>query len=158
MKSTGSPYFFNMTKSENHETAKGIRVSVIAECHSGNYKGVLVGLLFAGTDTENDGNGNLEGLCVSGNASVIDDNLNGVSIGGVASYVKNRLNGVSYGTLFNHAGSNGKIAIQIGAINNISKYDNSGIVIQIGLYNKIAKQTIPLINIKGLSKLFKKSK
>jgi len=158
MKIKGIPFILNITESENNETAKGIRGSVLADVNIGNYRGALIAGASAGTSDINGEDkigSDLEGLCLSGFLSGAG-NLKGVGISGAVNYIKDELNGFCYGTLFNNAGSNGKIAIQVGVANNITKYNNFGTVIQLGLYNRAGEQTIPLINIRGLKNLKKK--
>ena len=203
MKQKGIPFIWNETFSESVESARGIRASLIADMHTGSYKGFLFGGISAGVyNSEKSEKRGLEGLCVagvftnqdgsylkggslsgflnfsnelngfaiSGAMNSIDENVKGFllsgvyntardmkggTVSGVTNYIKGKLNGVSYATIYNHADENGKIAIQIGLINNIRRYNSESFVLQIGLYNRAGEQTIPLINIRGLRKLKK---
>ena len=67
-----------------------------------------------------------------------------------------RLNGVSAAGGYNYAGSNGRFAVQIGAFNKLGHDNPDGTVVQVGLYNRAAEQSIPLLNIRGLSKLLER--
>lgn len=157
----GIPFIFFTTESENSEQVKGIRTSLIGETHSGNYKGILAAGLGAGTDSGKDSidsDSDLEGVCAGGAFSIIDGDLRGAVLAGATSVVHGELNGFSYGTLVNYAKGNGKLAVQIGAVNHIRDYFRDGTVIQLGLYNRAGEQIIPLVNIRGLKNLFRKNK
>jgi len=141
MKDKGLPFILGITESETpDEVARGVRVSVIAEAHKGDYNGLLA----AGVVTAV--GGNLNGVSVGGIVNLVDGNLNGVSTG-LVNLVDGDLDGVSVG-LINHAKGNGELTFQFGLYNNISEYSSEGGVVQIGLYNKIGEQTFPLLNIR----------
>ena len=151
MKNKGTPFVLGWTKSEpDLESAKGVRISALAEIHEGDYKGILAGGVYAGTwgdDNSHPSTGNLEGLCL-GAVTHISQNLRGVSVGAV-NLVGEELDGVSVG-IANQADVNGALAVQIGLYNKIEKNWPLGTVVQIGLYNRIGEQTIPLLNMRGL--------
>ena len=58
--------------------------------------------------------------------------------------------------MYNYAGSNGTLAVQFGAFNNLDTFNPDGTVVQVGLYNRAAEQSIPFLNIRGLSNLFER--
>jgi len=47
--------------------------------------------------------------------------------------------------------------VQIGAFNNLDRYDPDGTVVQMGWYNRAAEQSIPFLNVRGISNLFERS-
>ncbi len=157
----GIPFLWDFTETEENadEPATGARLSAFTSFHDGNFTGAIVAGLVAGTRS-------LEGLCISGVLSTTGGNesssgvgnAGGAVISGVASVVKGELDGISYGTLCNYARRNGRIAIQLGACNHISKYNDKGTVVQIGLYNRVGSQIIPLVNLKGIDNLFRGAK
>lgn len=159
----GIPYLAH--QSTNSEArASGVRASLIWEENRGDFAGVIAGGAVAGT------HGNLEGLCVSGIFSINDnlkgvavagalsaqDHCNGVAASGICNYVGKKLTGASLTLGCNYARDNGKFALQVGAINVISKYEE-GVVVQVGLYNRAGDRSIPLLNVRGLSKVFRKN-
>jgi hypothetical protein len=173
MRYGGVPFLVHWTDSEaSVEQAQGVRASAIAEWHSGNYTGAMIGGLFSSVARANgDGGGNVAGMRVAGVVSGNDGDLTGVSASGAynwvtanllngvslswgANIVGGRLNGLSAAGLYNYAGSNGRLAVQIGAFNNLNHYDPEGTVVQVGWYNRAADQSIPFLNIKGISNLF----
>jgi len=175
MRYGGVPFLVHWTESEAKvENARGVRASAIAEWHSGNYAGALIGGLFSSVARANgEGGGNVAGMRVGGIVSGNDGDLIGVSASGVYNYVTanllngvslswganivgGRLNGISASAGYNYAGSNGLLAVQIGAFNNLDHYDPDGTVVQIGWYNRAADQSIPFLNIKGISNLFER--
>ena len=98
-------------------------------------------------------NGNFKGVNVNGVLGVGEENFEGVNINGLVSVVGKELYGFSYGTLLNYAGSNGRVAIQVGGINVIREYNPDGAVIQVGGYNTAGNQAIPVLNIRGWKNL-----
>ncbi len=73
----------------------------------------------------------------------------------------NNVNGELYGAscgLVNYAKTNGRFALQVGAVNQISEYNPAGTVIQIGLHNRTENQSSPFINVRGLGKCFRGKK
>src|SRR5262249_50223846 len=133
----GVPFVVHWTESEaSVEKAQGVRASAIAEWHRGNYTGALFGGLFSAVSpADGQGGGDVAGIRAGGIVSGNDGNLTGVSLSGLYNYVTdNLLNGVSLswganvvgGRLsgfaagaYNYAGSNGTLAVQIGAFNNL---------------------------------------
>jgi hypothetical protein len=175
MQYKGIPFVFHWTDSEAPaETALGIRASAIAEWHAGNYTGAVIGGLFSSVIRANgDGGGNLNGVCLGGvfggsdgslrgvSASglynhITEDVRQGVSLSGGASFVGKTLNGVSVASWYNYAGANGRIAVQVGAINSVDNYNADGTVVQVGLYNRAGEQSMPFVNIRGWKNLFKR--
>ena len=128
---------------------KGIEVAGIFN-YSGDYKGIKVAGLF------NEAGGDFEGIQIAGINNFITKDAKGIQIAGITNKIDRDLEGVSYGTISNHAKSNGKIAIQIGAFNHIKEYNPEGLVIQLGISNRAGNQSIPFLNIRGLGNLFKK--
>jgi hypothetical protein len=99
--------------------------------------------------------GDLIGMSASGLYNYVTANLlYGVSLSWGANIIGGRLNGFSAAGCYNFAGSNGRLAVQIGAFNNLDHYDPDGTVVQIGWYNRAAEQSIPFLNVKGISNLF----
>ena len=129
------------------EDSKGVGVGGAVNLVEGSSKGVNVGGL-ANVVKEDS-----KGVGVGGIVNYVKENLSGISLSGAISVVKGRLEGFSYASLMNHAKTNGDLAIQVGMINNISKYDDTGAVVQIGLYNRAGEQTMPLVNIRGIKNL-----
>jgi hypothetical protein len=175
MRYGGVPFLVHWTESEAKvEKAQGVRASAIAEWHSGNYAGALIGGLFSSVASANgDGGGHVAGMRIGGVISGNDGDLTGLSASGLYNYVManvlngvslswganivgGRLNGVSAGGCYNYAGSNGLLAVQIGAFNNLDRYEPDGTVVQIGWYNRAAEQSIPFLNVKGISNLFER--
>jgi len=176
MRYGGVPFVVHWTDSEaSVEQAQGVRASAIAEWHRGDYTGAMIGGLFsqvarsngeagggdvaglraAGIVSGNDGN--LTGLSASGLYNYITDNLlNGASLSWGANVVGGRLNGLSAAGWYNYAGSNGRLAVQIGAFNNLDHYEADGTVVQVGWYNRAAEQSIPFLNVRGISNLFER--
>ena len=173
MRYGGVPFLVHWTDSEaSVEKAQGVRPSAIAEWHCGNYTGAMVGGLFSSVArTNGQGGGDVAGMRVAGIVSGNDGNLTGVSASGLYNYVTNnllngvslswganvigeRLNGLSVAGGYNYAGSNGRLAVQIGAFNNLDHYDPDGTVVQVGWYNRAAEQSIPFLNVRGISNLF----
>jgi hypothetical protein len=173
MKVYGIPFVKYSTESEDNEKAKGFRASLLYDLHQGDYKGILAAGLFAGTAGSGKSDGKLEGLClsgllcgaakakgaiISGISTIVNGDLEGVAISGISNTIEGNLNGFCYGIAYNRAYHNGKVSVQIGVANKIDKYNEAGIIIQLGLYNRAGEQTIPLINIRGLSRLLRKCK
>jgi hypothetical protein len=175
MRYGGVPFLVHWTDSETTvENAKGVRASAIAEWHSGNYTGAMIGGLFSSVVTANgEGGGDVAGMRIAGVVSGNDGDLTGVSASGFYNYVTQsllngvtlswglnvvgaRLNGFSAAGLYNFAGSNGRLAVQVGAFNNLERYDPAGTVVQLGWYNRAAEQSIPLLNVRGISNLFER--
>jgi hypothetical protein len=175
MRYGGVPFLVHWTDSEaSVEKAQGVRASAIAEWHQGNYTGALIGGLLASVArTNGQGGGDVTGLRAGGIVSGNDGDLTGVSVSGLYNYVTENLrNGVSLswganvigGRLtgfsgaggYNYAGSNGRLAVQIGAFNNLDRYDPDGTVVQMGWYNRAAEQSIPFLNVRGISNLFER--
>lgn len=173
MRYGGVPFLVHWTDSEaSVEKAQGVRASAIAEWHRGNYAGAMIGGLFASVTRANgEGGGNVAGMRAGGIVSGNDGDLIGMSASGLYNYVTanllygvslswganiigGRLNGFSAAGCYNFAGSNGRLAVQIGAFNNLDHYDPDGTVVQIGWYNRAAEQSIPFLNVKGISNLF----
>jgi hypothetical protein len=175
MRYGGVPFVVHWTDSEaSVEKAQGVRASVIGEWHSGNYTGAMIAGLFSSVDRANgEGGGNVAGMRIAGVVSGNDGDLTGVSASGLYNYVTDnllngvslswglnvvggRLNGFSAAGLYNFAGSNGRLAVQLGGFNNLDRYDPAGTVVQIGWYNRAAEQSIPFLNIRGISNLFER--
>jgi hypothetical protein len=175
MRYGGVPFLVHWTDSEaTVEKAQGVRASAIAEWHHGNYIGALIGgLLSSVARTDGQGGGDVTGVRVGGIVSGNDGDLTGVSASGVYNYVTEnlrngvslswganvvggRLNGFSAAGWYNYAGSNGRLAVQIGAFNNLDHYDPDGTVVQMGWYNRAAEQSIPFMNVRGISNLFER--
>jgi hypothetical protein len=175
MKYGGVPFLLHWTESEaNVEDAQGLRASAIAEWHEGNYSGALFGGLLSSVARANgEGGGDVAGMRVGGIVSGNDGDLTGVSASGLYNYVTDnllnglslswgvnviggRLNGFSAAGWYNYAGSNGRLAVQLGAFNNLARYDADGTVVQVGWYNRAAEQSIPLLNVRGISNLFER--
>ena len=175
MRYEGVPFIVHGTDSEAVlETAQGVRASAIAEWHRGNYNGALIGGVVSrvveadgkgGGDVEGvrvgglvSGNdGNLTGLCASGIYNYVTENLlNGVSLSWGANMIGGQLTGFSAAGLYNYAGCNGRLAVQIGAFNNLKRYDAHGTVVQVGWYNRAAEQSVPFVNVRGLRNLFER--
>ena len=171
----GVPFLVHWTDSEaTVEKAQGVRASAIAEWHHGNYIGALIGGLLSSVDrTNGQGGGDVTGMRVAGIVSGNDGDLTGVSASGVYNYVTEnlrngvslswganvvggRLNGFSAAGWYNYAGSNGRLAVQVGAFNNLDRYDPDGTVVQMGWYNRAAEQSIPFLNVRGISDLFER--
>jgi len=109
----------------------------------------------AGIVSGNDGD--LTGVSASGVYNYVTENLrNGVSLSWGANVVGGRLNGFSAAGWYNYAGSNGRLAVQVGAFNNLDRYDPDGTVVQMGWYNRAAEQSIPFLNVRGISNLFER--
>jgi hypothetical protein len=176
MRYGGVPFLVHWTDSESGvEKARGVRASAIAEWHSGTYTGAMFGGLFSSVDRANgDGGGDVAGLRFAGVVSGNDGDLTGVSASGLYNYVTasllsgvslswgvnvigGKLNGLSAAGWYNYAGTNGRLAVQVGAFNNLGHYDPDGTVIQIGWYNRAAEQSMPFLNVKGISNLFERS-
>jgi len=101
--------------------------------------------------------GDLTGVSASGLYNFVTANLlNGVSLSWGGNVVGGRLNGLSAAGWYNYAGSNGRLAVQIGAFNNLDRYDPDGAVVQVGWYNRAAEQSIPFLNVRGISNLFER--
>ena len=175
MRYGGFPFLVHWTDSEaTLEKAQGIRASAIAEWHRGNYTGAMIGGLFSSVARANgQGGGDVAGVRVGGLVSGNDGNLTGVSASGLYNYVMDnllngvslswganvvggRLSGLSAAGCYNYAGSNGTIAMQIGAFNNLDHYDPDGTIVQVGWYNRAAEQSIPFLNVRGISNLFER--
>lgn len=175
MRYGGVPFLVHWTESEAKvEKAQGVRASAIAEWHSGNYTGALIGGLFSSVARANgEGGGDVAGMRVGGIVSGNDGDLTGLSASGLYNYVAanlrngaslswganvvgGRLTGLSAAAGYNYAGSNGMLAVQIGAFNNLDCYDPDGTAVQIGWYNRVAEQSIPFLNVKGISNLFER--
>ena len=141
----------------------GFAAGTDKEKGAGNLDGLCVGGLFSIIDGSSKGvnvgglanvvKEDSKGVGVGGIVNYVKENLSGISLSGAISVVKGRLEGFSYASLMNHAKTNGDLAIQVGMINNISKYDDTGAVVQIGLYNRAGEQTMPLVNIRGIKNL-----
>jgi hypothetical protein len=176
MRYGGVPFVVHWTGSEEGvEHAQGLRASAIAEWHRGNYSGAMFGGLLSSVVRANgEGGGNVDGMRVAGIVSGNDGDLTGVSVSGLYNYVTanllggaslswglnivgGRLNGLSAAGWYNYAGSNGTLAVQIGAFNNLADYRDDGTVVQVGWYNRAAEQSIPFVNVRGLSNLFERS-
>ncbi len=156
------------------ERAQGVRASAIAEWHRGNYRGAMIGGLMssvARTDGEEGGDvsgmrlggivsgndGDLTGFSASGLYNYVTDSLrSGVSLSWGANVVGGRLTGLSAAGWYNYAGTNGRLAVQVGAFNNLDRYDPDGTVVQVGWYNRAADQSIPFLNVRGISNLFER--
>lgn len=175
MRYGGVPFVVHWTDSEaSVEKAQGVRASAIAEWHRGNYTGAMIGgLLSSVARTNGEGGGDVDGLRVGGIVSGNDGNLTGVGASGLYNYVTDnllngvslswganvvggRLNGFAAAGWYNYAGSNGRLAVQIGAFNNLDHYDPDGTVVQMGLYNRAAEQSIPFLNVRGIRNLFER--
>jgi hypothetical protein len=175
MKYGGVPFVVHWTDSEARvENARGLRASAIAEWHRGDYTGAMFGGLFSSVARANgEGGGDVAGMRVGGIVSGNDGDLSGVSASGLYNYVTanllngvslswganvvgGRLNGFSAAAGYNYAGSNGMLAVQIGAFNNLNHYDPDGTVVQLGWYNRAAEQSIPFLNVRGISNLFQR--
>ena len=175
MRYGGVPFVVHWTDSEaSVESAQGVRASAIAEWDRGNYSGAMIGGLFSAVSRSNgEGGGDVSGVRVGGVVSGNDGNLTGVSASGLYNYVTDnllsglslswganvvggRLNGFAAAALYNYAGSNGTLAVQFGAFNNLDTFNPDGTVVQVGLYNRAAEQSIPFLNIRGLSNLFER--
>ena len=176
MRYGGVPFVVHWTDSEaSVEEAQGVRASAFAEWHQGNYTGALIGgLLSSVARADGEGGGDVAGVRVGGVVSGNDGDLTGLSASGVYNYVTanllngvslswglnvigGRLNGFSAAGLYNYAGANGTLAVQIGAFNNLAHYNAEGTVVQVGWYNRAAEQSVPLLNIRGISNLFERS-
>jgi hypothetical protein len=175
MRYGGVPFVVHWTDSEvSVERAQGLRASAIAEWHRGNYTGALIGGLFSSVvRADGEGGGDVAGMRIGGIVSGNDGSLTGASASGLYNYVADslrhgvslswganviggRLNGLSAAGWYNYAGSNGRLAVQIGAFNNLDNYDPDGTVVQVGWYNRAAEQSIPLLNVRGISNLFER--
>ena len=175
MRYGGVPFLVHWTDSEAKvEKAQGLRASAIAEWHSGNYAGAMFGGFFSSVDRANgEGGGDVLGMRVGGLVGGNDGDLTGVSASGLFNYVTasllngvtlswginiigGRLNGLSAAGLYNYAGTNGRLAVQVGAFNNLGQYDPDGTVVQVGWYNRAGDQSIPFLNVKGISNLFER--
>ncbi len=175
MRYGGVPFVVHWTDSETGlEDAQGVRASAIAEWHRGNYTGAMIGgLLSSVARADGAGGGDVAGMRLAGLVSGNDGDLTGVSASGVYNYVTENLltgvslswganvvggllNGFSAAGLYNYAGSNGRLAVQIGAFNNLDRYDPDGTVVQMGWYNRAAEQSIPFLNVRGISNLFER--
>jgi hypothetical protein len=173
MRYEGVPFLVHGTDSEaGVEKAQGVRASAIAEWHRGNYAGAMIGgLLSSVARTNGQGGGDVAGMRVGGIVSGNDGSLTGVSASGLYNYVTEnllngvslswganvvggRLNGFSAAGWYNYAGCNGRFAVQIGAFNNLKSYDPDGTVVQVGWYNRAAEQSVPFLNVRGISNLF----
>jgi hypothetical protein len=174
MRYGGVPFLVHWTDSDaGLEGAQGVRASAIAEWHSGNYVGAMIGGLFSSVArADGKGGGDVAGMRLGGIVSGNDGDLTGVSASGLYNYVtQNLLNGVSLSwgvtvvggrlngfsaALYNYAGANGTLAVQFGGFNNLEHYDGDGTVVQVGLYNRAAEQSIPFLNVRGISNLFER--
>jgi len=175
MRYGGVPFLVHWTDSEaSPEQAQGVRASAIAEWHRGNYSGAMIGGLFSSVArADGQGGGDVAGMRVGGIVSGNDGNLTGMSASGIYNYVSDslrngvslswganvigeRLTGLSVAGWYNYAGSNGRLAVQIGAFNNLDHYDPEGTVVQVGWYNRAAEQSIPFLNVRGISNLFER--
>jgi len=161
--------FFGFT-SKGGSNAGGIRASIFWEEHEdSNYKGALIGGLYAGV-TRGDlagtaigglgstVEGNQKGIAIGGLVTHVGGNFEGIAIGGLVNYVGGKLEGLAASSIGNEAVINGKLAVQIGTCNKIRGYNEEGTTIQLGLYNRSGAQTIPLVNIRGIKNLFKRNK
>jgi hypothetical protein len=175
MRYGGVPFLVHWTDSEaGLEKAQGVRASAIAEWHSGNYTGAMIGgLLSSVARADGAGGGDVAGMRVGGIVSGNDGDLTGISASGFYNYVTQNLltgvslswganvvggmlNGFSAAGVYNYAGSNGRLAVQIGGFNNLDSYDPDGTVVQMGWYNRAAEQSIPFLNVRGISNLFER--
>ena len=159
MKVKGIPFILSGIKDEN---AQGFSPGLIGTIYNGNFKGVNVnGVLGVGEENFEGVNVNglfgaginFSGVNVNGLLGGSEENFEGVNINGLVSVVGKELYGFSYGTLLNYAGSNGRVAIQVGGINVIREYNPDGTVIQVGGYNTAGNQAIPVLNIRGWKNL-----
>ena len=176
MKYGGVPFLVHWTESgAGVEKAQGVRASAIAEWHRGDYSGAMIGgLLSAVARADGAGGGDVAGMRVAGVVSGNDGDLSGFSASGLYNYVTEnlltgvslswganvvggRLTGFTAAGLYNYAGSNGRLAVQVGAFNNLDRYDPEGTVVQLGWYNRAAEQSVPFVNVRGISNLFERS-
>jgi len=131
MRNKGLPFILGCTEREDgvddpNEVARGIRISLLAEDHKGDYQGAIC----------------------SGGLTTIDGNLRGVAIGAI-NVITESQSGTMIGAV-NYSHTNYNLLLQIGLVNKVSEFDPKGAAIQIGLYNRIGEQTIPLVNVRGL--------
>jgi hypothetical protein len=175
MRYGGVPFVVHWTDAETStEQAQGVRASAIAEWHSGNYTGAMIGGVLSSVARTNGSGGDVAGMRLGGVVSGNDGSLTGVGASGLYNYVTDnllsgvslswganviggRLNGFSAAGWYNYAGSNGRLAVQIGAFNNLGTFDPEGTVVQLGWYNRAAEQSIPFLNVRGLRNLFERS-
>ena len=178
MKVKGIPLIWSYVLDEN---AQGFNLALLGTSYKGNFRGVNVTGLFGignenfdgvsvnglcgwvdgsfngvninGVVGGNEKGGDFKGININGLVGINDRNFRGIDVNGLVSYVNNELYGISYGTLVNYAGTNGRIAIQIGGVNVIREYNPDGAVIQIGGYNTAGNQAIPVLNIRGWKNL-----
>ena len=164
MKVKGIPFILSGIKDED---AQGFSPGLIGTIYNGNFKGVNVNGVFGVGEENFEGvnvNGlfgagiNFSGVNVNGLLGGSGENFEGVNINGLVSVVGKELYGFSYGTLLNYAGSNGRVAIQVGGINVIREYNPDGTVIQVGGYNTAGNQAIPVLNIRGWKNLKEEEK
>ena len=160
----------------DEEHAKGLNLNLLGSAIEGRYDGVNINGLFSINEGNFNGlnlggiigdiGGDLKGVNISGvvgsvgfvSDSSAERNLKGANISGVVGFISGELYGVSYSTLVNYAMTNGRIAIQVGAVNLIRDYNSDGTAIQLGAYNKIGAQRIPGVNIRGWKNLGRSEK
>jgi len=129
---------------DRRKSSKGLSFGGLVSLIEGNMNGVSIGVIRSEID------GDIRGLNLSVFCSSGKWDVKGASISAVSNSYRKQLSGFSYGTLYNHAGSNGRFAFQVGAVNHMTRYNPNGLVIQIGLYNQIGERMIPGLNIRGL--------